>query len=69
MSQVSIATGYGQDDRGSIPGGGWEFFSSPRALESTQPPIQWVPRALSSGIKRPGREADNSPTANAEVKE
>jgi hypothetical protein len=28
-SSVGIATGYGLDDRGSIPGGGWEFFSSP----------------------------------------
>jgi hypothetical protein len=27
-SSVSIATGYGLDDRGSIPGGGWQFFSS-----------------------------------------
>jgi hypothetical protein len=27
-SSVGIATGYRLDDRGSIPGGGWEFFSS-----------------------------------------
>jgi hypothetical protein len=27
-------------------------------LRPTQPPIQWVPRVLSRGIKRPGREAD-----------
>jgi hypothetical protein len=27
----------------------------------TQPPIQWVPGALSLGVKRPGREADQSP--------
>jgi hypothetical protein len=26
---VGIALGYGLDDRGSIPGGCWEFFSSP----------------------------------------
>jgi hypothetical protein len=35
----------------------------------TQPPIQWVPRALSLGVKRPGREADKLPPSNAEVKE
>jgi hypothetical protein len=36
-------------------------------LGPTQCPIQWVPRALSPGVKRPGREADHSPT-RAEVK-
>jgi hypothetical protein len=35
----------------------------------TQPPIQWVPGALSLGIKRPGCEADHSPPSSAEVKE
>jgi hypothetical protein len=28
-SSVGIALGYGLDDRGSIPGGCWEFFSKP----------------------------------------
>jgi hypothetical protein len=42
--------------------------SSRPALASTQPPIQWVPGTLSPGIKRPGREADHSPPASAEVK-
>jgi hypothetical protein len=27
-STVGIGTGYGLDDRGSIPGGGYEFISS-----------------------------------------
>jgi len=39
------------------------------ALGSTQPPIQWVLGALSLGVKRPGREADQSPPTSAEVKE
>jgi hypothetical protein len=34
----------------------------------TQPLIQRVPEALSLGVKRPGREADHSPTSSAEVK-
>jgi hypothetical protein len=34
-----------------------------------QPPIQWVPGALSLGVKRPEREADHSPPSSAEVKE
>jgi hypothetical protein len=43
--------------------------ASRTALGSTQPPIQWVPGALSLGVKRPGREADYSPPSTAEVKE
>jgi hypothetical protein len=35
---------------------------------SLQPPIQWVPGALSPGIKRPERETDHSPPSCAEVK-
>jgi hypothetical protein len=31
--------------------------------------IEWVPGALSLGVKRPGREADHSPPSSAEVKE
>jgi hypothetical protein len=30
------------------------------------PPIQWVPGDLSSGLKRPGREADPSPLTSAQ---
>jgi hypothetical protein len=37
-------------------------------LGPTQPPIQWVPGALSLGAG-PGREADHSPPSSAEVKE
>jgi hypothetical protein len=37
------------------------------ALGPTQPPIQWVPGALSLGVKRQGREADHSPPFSAEV--
>jgi hypothetical protein len=74
-SAVGIATGYGLDERGvgvrvSV---GSRIFSSPRrpdrALGSTQPPIKWVPGVLSLGVKRPGREADHSPPASAEVEE
>jgi hypothetical protein len=38
------------------------------ALGPTQPPIQWVQGALSSGVKQQGREADHSPPTSAEVK-
>jgi hypothetical protein len=56
---------------GLSPGRGLEFFSSPprpAALGLTQPPIQWVPAALSLGVKRLGREVDHSPPPSAEVK-
>jgi hypothetical protein len=42
--------------------------ASRTALGPTQPPIQWVPGALSLVVKRPGREADHSPPSSAEVK-
>jgi hypothetical protein len=32
------------------------------------PPIHWVSGAISSEVKRSGREADHSPSSNAEVK-
>jgi hypothetical protein len=38
------------------------------ALGPTQQPIQWMPEALSSGVKWLGREADHSLPSTAEVK-
>jgi hypothetical protein len=37
------------------------------ALGPNQPPIQWVPGALSLVVKQPGREADHSPLLSAEI--
>jgi hypothetical protein len=57
-----IATGYGLDNRSSwvrFPAGMGIFLFSTASrpvLESTQPPIRWVPGTLSPGVKRPGRE-------------
>jgi hypothetical protein len=46
------------------------FITAPRtALGPTQPPIQWVPAALSLGVKRPERKANRLPPSSAEVKE
>jgi hypothetical protein len=67
-----IATGYGLDDRGigvRVPVGSRIFSTSSRpAVGPTKPLIQWVPGALSAGVKRQGREADHSPPPSAEVK-
>jgi hypothetical protein len=50
-------------------GQGSSFFptTSRPDLVSTQPPIQWLPGALSPGIKRQGREADQSLPSSTEV--
>jgi hypothetical protein len=72
---VGMALGYGLYDRGSrvrLPGvlGIFLFTTASRtSLGPTQPPIQWVPGALSLGVKQPGREADHSSPSSAEVKE
>jgi hypothetical protein len=42
--------------------------ASKPALGPTQPPTQWVPETPTQEVKRPGREADNSPQSSAEVK-
>jgi hypothetical protein len=73
-SVVGIATSYGLDDRrgrSSSPGRVKNVLfskSSRPALRSTQSPIEWVPGALSPGVKRSGNEFDHSPPTSAEVK-
>jgi hypothetical protein len=73
-SAVDVTTGYGAGrlrGQNSSPGTVKNFLfstSSRPALGPIQPPIQWVPEALSPEVKRPGRQADNSPPASAEVK-
>jgi hypothetical protein len=49
-------SGYGLDDQSSTPDLGKGFVLT-TALESTQSPIEWVPGALSSVVKRTKREA------------
>jgi hypothetical protein len=73
-SAVGIATGYGLDDRGvgvRVPVGS-RIFSSPRRPDRLWGPPNLLSNgyrgALSPGVKRPGRYADHSPPANAEVK-
>jgi hypothetical protein len=74
-SSVGIALGYGLDDRGfrvRFPAGLGIFLfttASRTALGPIQPPIQWVPGAVSLEVEWPGREADHSPPSSAEVKE
>jgi hypothetical protein len=72
-SSVGVVLDYGLDDldprvrfrRGL---GIFLFTTASRtALGPTHPPIQWVPEALSLGVKRPGGETDYSPPSSAEV--
>jgi hypothetical protein len=44
------------------------FLFATASLKHTQPPIQRVQGALSSGIERPGREANHSPPTSSDVK-
>jgi hypothetical protein len=73
-SSVGIALGYGLDNRGSrvrFPAGAGNFSLHHRIQNGSgayPASYQWVPGALSLGIKRPGREADHSPPSSAEVK-
>jgi hypothetical protein len=73
-SSVGVALGYGLDGvLGLDSRRGLENFlfttASRTALRPTQPPVQYVPRSLSLGVKRQGREADHSLPSTAEVKE
>jgi hypothetical protein len=57
--------------QGSISGWGKVFLFSKLSslcLGTTQPPIPWILRIVSLGVKRPEREADESPPPSAEVK-
>jgi hypothetical protein len=57
--------------RRSSPGRVKNFLfstSSRPDLGPTQLPIQWVPRALSPGVKRPGSEANHPLRTSAEIK-
>jgi hypothetical protein len=68
---VGIATGYGQNDRGSIPCRGTRFsllYSVQTGSGFYQLPIQWVPGQLSLGVKWTGREAEHSPPSGVEIK-
>jgi hypothetical protein len=72
---VGIALGYGLDDRGPrvrFPARAENFSPHHRVQYGSgahPASYQWVPGALSLGVKRPGREADRSLPSSAEVKE
>jgi hypothetical protein len=59
---VGMAAGYGLDDRMfgvRFPAGAGDFSLRHRVQIRSQPPIQWLPGALSLGVKRPGRETSH----------
>jgi hypothetical protein len=69
-SSVSIVTELWDRGRGSISGRD-KFFSATvigPVLGPTQTPIQWVPRTLTSEMKRSGREADHSSSSSGGIK-
>jgi hypothetical protein len=44
------------------------LLGSRQVLGSTKPPMQWVTKTVSSGMKWQGRETDHLPPSNAEDK-
>jgi hypothetical protein len=70
-SSTGIAKGYRLDYMGSNSGRGKFFLNSTAsrpAPRPSQPPIQWLPGAISPEVKRPGSEVDHSPPSSVEVK-
>jgi hypothetical protein len=70
-SSVGIAMGYGMDGWGSIPGMGKGFsllHSVQTSYEGHPTSIQWVPGAISPGVKWPGCETDHSSAYSFDVK-
>jgi hypothetical protein len=73
INKAGIATSYGLDDRGvevRVPVGSRIFSSANRPVRLWGPPnlLSNGYRGFSPGIKRPGRIADHSPPASAEMK-
>jgi hypothetical protein len=68
-SSAGIATDYGLDGKGLIPGRGKICLSIPprSALRPSQVPIHGQQVALSLEVKRSGREADHSLPCSADV--
>jgi hypothetical protein len=68
-SSVGMASGYRLDGRGftvRFPTASRSFFS-PLVLVPTQFRTHLVPGLLASGVKKPGREADQSPQINTPI--
>jgi hypothetical protein len=71
-SAFGITTGYGLDDRGAglrVPVGSRILSSPHRPDRLWGSPTQGVPGTISPEVKLPGREADHSLPASAEVKQ
>jgi hypothetical protein len=63
--------GYGLGDRGSIPGRGWELFSSPPGSDRFWGPPSLLSNGYGGGPLSPGvreREANHSPLSSVQVK-
>jgi hypothetical protein len=67
-SSVSIATGYGLDGQGSIPGRGKIYFSTPPRSDRFLGPPNFLSNGYRGEVKRTGREAGHSHPSCAEIK-
>jgi hypothetical protein len=77
MLRLHVGMRHGTTVSEGLAASGWSETSlsyylttaSRTALGLTQPPIQWIPGVLYLGVKRPGSEADHSPSSSAEAKD
>jgi hypothetical protein len=70
-SSDGIATSYGLDSRGSIPGSGNRFSILHNVQTGSEAHPASYPVGIAgcfSGIKRPGRESDHSPPFSTKVR-
>jgi hypothetical protein len=73
LCHFRAADSIGLDGYGSIPGRTKRYFlfspMSRLAPKTSKPPIQWEPRYLALGVKKPSNEVDHSPPSSDNVEE
>jgi hypothetical protein len=68
---MKYCIGCGLDDRGSIPGRGWDIFLRHRVRTGSRDhptSYRMGNGSFSPGVRRPGREFDHTPPSSADLK-
>ena len=69
LTVIGIATFYGLDGPGIESGGGGRFSAPVQTGSEAHPASYTMGTGTFSGVKRPRRSVDHSPTSSAEIKE